>query len=237
VILKYLVEFVKRNEYAGGVKTYGQYCALARGLDMVGDRWTLLIVRELLSLGECRYSDLQRGLPGIATNLLAQRLREMEEAGLVRRIALPPPVNAVVFALTERGEALHEVVREFVKWGAPLMAAPSPDDTFRSHWLLLPLRGLCRDNDPRGGRVVVRVGTVHDGCDITAQSGVIKVNASHFGEDPHATVTGDPGGLVALFTGQLLIESAGDSGVFIDGDISAVRRVIGGMVPAPMIGA
>jgi DNA-binding HxlR family transcriptional regulator len=214
------------------VKTYRQYCALARGLDLVGDRWTLLIVRELLSLGECRYSDLQRGLPGIATNLLAQRLREMEDVGLVRRIPLPRPVNAVAFALTERGAALHEVVREFVKWGAPLMALPSPEDTFRAHWLLLPLRGLCRDNDPHGTRVVVRVGTVHDGCDITAQFGTVEVNPSRFDEDPDATLTGDPGALVALFTGQLPIEAAPDAGVSIDGATAAIRRVIGGVSTA-----
>jgi len=219
------------------VKTYGQYCALARGLDLVGDRWTLLIVRELLSLGECRYSDLQRGLPGIATNLLAQRLREMEDADLVRRIRLPRPVNAVVFALTERGEALHDVVREFVKWGAPLMAVPSPEDAFRPHWLMLPLRGLCRDNNPSDARVVVRVGTRYDGCDITAHSGTIEVNPSRFDGDPDATVTGNPGALVALFTGQLPIEAALRAGVLIDGATAAVRRVIGGMSTASTRGA
>ncbi|MHB1173454.1 MAG: winged helix-turn-helix transcriptional regulator, partial [Lacisediminihabitans sp.] len=109
------------------MKTYGQYCALARGLDLVGDRWTLLIVRELLSLGECRYVDLQRGLPGIATNLLAGRLRDMEEADLVQRANLPRPANAVVFSLTDRGAALEGVVREFIKWGAPLMSSPMPE--------------------------------------------------------------------------------------------------------------
>jgi DNA-binding HxlR family transcriptional regulator len=219
------------------VKTYGQYCALARGLDLVGDRWTLLIVRELLSLGECRYSDLQRGLPGIATNLLAQRLREMEDVGLVRRIPLPRPVNAVAFTLTERGAALHDVVREFLKWGAPLMAQPGPEDTFRAHWLLLPLRGLCRDNDPHGARVVVRVGTIYDGCDIIAQSGTIEVNPSRLDDEVDATVTGDPGALVALFTGQLPIEAAPGSGVFIGGATAAVRRVIGGMSTASVRGA
>ena len=215
------------------MKTYRQYCALARGLDLVGDRWTLLIVRELLSLGECRYSDLQRGLPGIASNLLAQRLREMEDSGLVRRTALPRPAHATALTLTARGAALQGVVREFVKWGAPLMAADEAQDTFRAHWLMLPLRGLCRDNEPHSGRVVVRVGTVDDGCDITADSGTVHVAPSHPAVDPVATVTGDSAALVALFTGQLPLEASSSSGLLIDGDAAAVRRIIGGMPTAP----
>ena len=74
------------------MRSYGQYCSIAKALDVVGDRWTLLIVRELLIRGACRYTDLKDGLPGIATNLLADRLRELESAGLIRREEAPPPV-------------------------------------------------------------------------------------------------------------------------------------------------
>src|SRR5690349_3680658 len=108
------------------MRSYGQYCSMARALDVVGDRWALLIVRELLTLGDCRYSDLRRGLPGLASNLLAQRLRELEELGIVRRRELPPPVGATVYTLTERGQELRGVVRELVRWGAPLMAQTAP---------------------------------------------------------------------------------------------------------------
>jgi DNA-binding HxlR family transcriptional regulator len=210
------------------VKTYGQYCALARGLDVVGDRWTLLIVRELLSLGACRYVDLQRGLPGIATNLLAGRLRDMEVAGLVQRSELPRPANAVVFSLTDRGASLEGVVREFVKWSAPLMGPPEREESFRAHWLLLPLRALCRDNDPAALQQIVRVGTVDDGCDITANDGVIQVAPSDPLAHPDAVVAGDPGAIVALFAGHLPVAAATEARLIV-GDTSAVRRIIGGM--------
>ena len=89
------------------MRSYAQYCGLARALDVVGDRWTLLIVRELLIGGACRYTDLQHGLPGIATNLLADRLRQLEEQGIVAREAAPPPVATTLFRLTPRGEELR----------------------------------------------------------------------------------------------------------------------------------
>ena len=103
------------------MRSYRQYCALARALDVVGDRWTLLIVRELGLRGASRYTDLQYGLPGIATNLLADRLREMEEADIVRRHVGPPPVAAALFELTERGEELAPVLMALGRWGTELM--------------------------------------------------------------------------------------------------------------------
>ena len=210
------------------MRTYGQYCALARGLDVVGDRWTLLIVRELLSLGAARYADLLRGLPGIATNLLATRLREMEESGLIIRSELPRPANATVFELTARGAGLESVVREYVKWGAPMMSPPKPDETFRAHWLQIPLRALCRDNAPEATPQVVRVGAAEDGCDIAVGAGRIEVTASLPTTDVDATVQGDPGALVALFAGSLPLDAALAAGM-VDGDVDAVRRVLGGL--------
>src|SRR6516164_7447818 len=103
------------------MRSYGQYCSVAKALDVVGDRWTFLIVRELLLRGACRYTDLRAGLPGIATNLLADRLRELESAGLVRREEAPPPVATTLFQLTERGEELRPAVEELTRWGLPLM--------------------------------------------------------------------------------------------------------------------
>ena len=85
------------------MRSYGQFCGLAKALDVIGDRWTLLIVRELLIRGACRYTDLRNGLPGIATNLLAERLRELEEAGVIEREEAPPPIATTLFRLTPRG--------------------------------------------------------------------------------------------------------------------------------------
>src|SRR3954468_24706379 len=102
------------------MRSYGQYCSVAKALDVVGERWTLLIVRELLAQGACRYTDLRAGLPGIATNLLADRLRELEAAGIVEREDAPPPIATTLFRLTERGAALEPVIYALGRWGAPL---------------------------------------------------------------------------------------------------------------------
>src|SRR6202035_111655 len=102
------------------MRSYGQYCSIAKALDVVGDRWTLLIVRELLIRGACRYTDLRNGLPGIATNMLVDRLRELEEAGIVTSEAAPPPVATTLFRLTSRGAALEPILLQLGNWGAPL---------------------------------------------------------------------------------------------------------------------
>src|SRR3954451_21819390 len=103
------------------MRSYGQYCAVARALDAIGDRWTLLIVRELLLRGPSRYTDLRNGLPGIATNLLADRLQELERVGVIAREEAPPPFAATLFSLTSRGRDLAAVLRELGRWGLPLM--------------------------------------------------------------------------------------------------------------------
>src|ERR1700730_780738 len=105
-----------------GMRTYGQYCSLAKALDLLGDRWTLLLVRELSLRGPSRYTDLRAGLPGVATNLLADRLRELEAAGVVAREEAAPPVATTLFRLTPRGEELKGALHELGRWGIPLMA-------------------------------------------------------------------------------------------------------------------
>src|SRR5258708_17889828 len=101
------------------MRSYGQFCGLAKGLDVVGDRWTLLIVRELLIRGASRYSDLRAGLPGIPTNLLADRLRELEAAGLLQREMVPAPATAAPFKLTPPGEAPQPAVAPVCRRAAP----------------------------------------------------------------------------------------------------------------------
>src|SRR5579863_7087118 len=111
------------------MRSYGQYCSVAKALDVVGDRWTLLIIRELLLQGPCRYTDLRNGLPGIATNLLAQRLRELEAAGVVAREDAPPPIATTLFKLTRRGRGLDGAISALGLWGAPLLAESAKDET------------------------------------------------------------------------------------------------------------
>src|SRR3954454_3993708 len=117
------------------VRTYGQYCSIARALDVVGDRWTLLIVRELLLKGPSRFTDLKNGLPGVAPNLLSTRLKELESAGLVGRAEAPPPVATALYDLTDDGRALEPVLRSLGLWGLRLMDAARAGDAFQAHWL------------------------------------------------------------------------------------------------------
>jgi len=113
--------------YNGGVKVYHQYCPVAHALDQVGDRWELLIVRELM-LGQRRYTDLAEALPGIRSNILATRLRDLEAAGVVRKTKLPPPWAVTVYELTERGRELDGVLRALASWGASTLGPPEAGD-------------------------------------------------------------------------------------------------------------
>ncbi len=119
-------------------RSYDQYCSAARALDAVGDRWTLLIVRELLG-GPRRYTDLHADLPGVSTDVLASRLKDMERDGLTTRRRLPPPGAAYVYELTRRGRDLLPVLQALGEWGAPVLDERRPTDAVRAHWFALPL--------------------------------------------------------------------------------------------------
>lgn len=114
-------------------RSYDQYCAVARALDAVGERWSLLIVRELLG-GPRRYTDLHADLPGVSTDILATRLKQLEGEGLVERRRLERPANATVYQLTERGAELRPVIEALAAWGTPELGAPRPTDAVRAHW-------------------------------------------------------------------------------------------------------
>ncbi|MFC8229244.1 winged helix-turn-helix transcriptional regulator [Streptomyces sp. NPDC057287] len=136
-------------------RSYDQFCATARALDSVGDRWTLLIVRELLA-GPRRYTDLHADLPGVSTDVLASRLKDMEQGGLAVRRRLPPPAAAAVYELTERGLGLLPVLTALAAWGAPSLGERRPTDAVRAHWFALPLlRAL--DGLTHGGVLEVRL--------------------------------------------------------------------------------
>jgi DNA-binding HxlR family transcriptional regulator len=119
-------------------RSYDHYCGIARALDVVGDRWTLLIMRELLA-GRRRYTDLQADLPGISTDVLADRLRDLERERLVTRRKLPPPGTAAVYEVTRRGQDLMPVLVALADWGAPELAVRRRTDAVRAHWFAIPL--------------------------------------------------------------------------------------------------
>jgi len=120
-------------------KSYQQFCGLARALDVLGERWTLLVVRELM-LGPRRFVDLLEALPGIGSNTLTTRLRALEEDGLIARGTLPPPVAAPVYRLTAAGRELEPVIVELGRWGMRRLELADAEGTFRAEWLLLGLK-------------------------------------------------------------------------------------------------
>jgi len=122
------------------MKRYGQGCAIARALDVVGDRWSLLLVRELI-LGPRRYRDLAAGLPGIPSNVLAARLKDLQAAGVITRRTLPAPTDVTVYELTGAGRALQPALTELLDWGRRYAPEPSPDDAAQPGWGLLAAAG------------------------------------------------------------------------------------------------
>jgi DNA-binding HxlR family transcriptional regulator len=134
------------------VKSYGQWCSLATALDVVGERWSLLIVRELFDAPK-RYTDLRDGIPGISTDVLAQRLKDLEDNGIVARRELPPPAASKVYELTPLGIGLGPTMTELMKWGSQLLGPKTPDLEFRPHWLVLGLKGMLRPNRAKDVRL------------------------------------------------------------------------------------
>ena len=122
---------------------YPQFCALARAAELIGERWTLLIIRELL-LGPKRFGDLLDHLDGISPTLLTARLTALIESNMVRRITLPRPVNAQLYELTEIGREIQPAIRELIRWGGRFLFPPVAGDTFQPDWVLLGLDAIAR---------------------------------------------------------------------------------------------
>jgi DNA-binding HxlR family transcriptional regulator len=206
------------------MRSYGQYCAAARALDTVGDRWSLLIVRELLLRGPCRYTDLREGLPGIATNLLADRLRELERSDIVTREQAPPPVARTLFRLTERGEQLAPVVRELVRWGVPLMSEPVGEDAFRSRWLELPVELFRTDRAPERAPTVIELRTGEEPMTVRAAGGEVRTSLGS-AENPDLVLSGNPQLILGVLSGRLELADASARGLECEGDTAALARV------------
>jgi DNA-binding HxlR family transcriptional regulator len=139
------------------VKSYKQYCAVAHALDLVGERWSLLIVRELIEHGPLRYSDLHANLARCGTNILATRLKELEHNGIVRRRKLPPPAASTVYELTEYGDELRQVLHVLGHWGARSLPPPTGNDLQEPGWLADALQ-VALPPCPTGSRIEFRVG-------------------------------------------------------------------------------
>ncbi|MEU0677958.1 winged helix-turn-helix transcriptional regulator [Streptomyces sp. NPDC006172] len=196
-------------------RSYDQYCSAARALDVVGDRWTLLIVRELLA-GPRRYTDLHADLPGVSTDVLASRLRDMERDGLATRRRLPPPGVAYVYELTARGSELLPVLQALGVWGQAELGERRPTDAVRAHWFALPLLRALADVGDGVVEVSLEEGEFH--------LFVGDRDAPVYGDgpapaDPDARVTLDAGTSEALARGELTLPEAVRAGrVGVSGD-------------------
>src|SRR5215204_4512149 len=194
----------------GEKRSYGQYCTVARALDVVGERWTLLLVREL-STGPKRFKDLLEGLPGIGTNLLANRLKTLEGEGIVRRATLPPPAGSNVYELTELGGSLEPVVMALSRWGARLLDAPREEEDLRAGWAVVAMRSAL-GRGATGGRT----GTYE--LRIDGEAFHVRVRDGEEGErveasqgpapDPDLVVVGEAESFLAVASGRLSPEKA-----------------------------
>ena len=200
------------------MRSYHEYCSVARALDVVGERWTLLIVRELMTRGACRYTDLRAGLPGLATDLLATRLRELQEAGVVDRHEVPPPTPATVYELTERGRALRPVIRELSHWGRPLLLEPA-EDHLPDSALLLGLEVAFRPDAAAGLEETFDIEVDGKPVAVRVRDGTVDVTPGSAGDHASVKIVTDRQGFIDLARGH-----AGD-GVHIEGDADALARL------------
>lgn len=199
------------------MKAYNQYCPIAHALDLVGERWSLLLVRELQH-GPLRYSDLHDRLPRCSTNVLASRLKELEAGGIVVRRRLPPPAASTVYELTETGAALRPVLAALAQWGARTLGAPPDDLETVPGWLEKALRTSVVSFVPEA-----RIGFVVGDERASLDAGVV---VPELLADADATVTATLGELYELVV-------LGDPRtVAIEGDRAAVERLAAAVAPS-----
>jgi DNA-binding HxlR family transcriptional regulator len=192
-------------------KRYDAYCPVAHALGLVGERWSLLIALELMH-GPKRYTDLVEALPGIGTNILAARLRDLEAGGVIARRILPPPAPAKVYELTEYGRGLKPAIRELALWGARSLGPPGEDDELFPGWLVNALDTVVAPVAPPGRfefRVGEEVASVVDG---EARPGGI--------EDPDVVIEGDPVAVHEMFVDRRLDRAT------VTGDRALLERLL-----------
>ena len=203
---------------------YRQFCGLARALDLVGGRWALLVVRDLL-IGPKRFSQLQDGLPGIPTNVLSSRLRELEEAGIVQRRAQPRPKGGVAYELTDFGRELEEPVMRLGFWGAKALGPPEATDFLSMDSLALALRGSFCPEKARGPRRLYELRVDGKSLRVEVNRGQVSVPAAS-AKEPDLVVEADAGVLSELLAGRLDVEAATNDGrVRLDGDRADATRL------------
>jgi DNA-binding HxlR family transcriptional regulator/putative sterol carrier protein len=203
---------------------YQQYCALARALDVAGDRWTLLIVRELAP-GPRRFTDLVDGLPGISRNLLTERLRTLERDGLIARQDLPAPAARQVYELTDDGRDLAHAMAPLIAWGARRLGERKPTDSFRARWPAVAMAGLADREAAHGVRESYQYLVGDSAFHFTVDDGSIRLHDGR-AQDPAVVLTTDEETWADIASGKIRFSSAIDVGALsVAGDPQAVKRL------------
>jgi len=210
----------KKKLTVASMKRYEQTCAIARALDVVGERWSLLLVREL-TLGPRRYRDLATGLPGIPSNVLAARLKDLQTAGVITRRTLPAPTDVTLYELTDAGRALQPVLNELLHWGLRYAPEPSQDAVAQPGWGLLGGAGRPAAL-PAGQTCELRVGP--EFFYLGSDAGALTVRRGP-APDGDAVVTMSADTLYSLLTGQITVTGAVRHST-VDGDTEIARRAL-----------
>lgn len=211
-------------------RTYGDACALARALDVVGERWALLIVRELL-FGPQRYSDLRQALPNASSNLVADRLRELEGRGVIQHRKLPPPAGSSVYELTDWGRTLEPVLLALGQWASSVPLPP--EATLSASSVMMFLRGVIHPK-PETSSIVCGLQLEDRMWTVRTVDGEIDVQ---YGEPADADVVlrADPRMLNALLSEPHILDAAlSEATIVVDGNVSALRELLqAAAIPTP----
>ncbi len=215
-------------------KRYDQYCPIAHALCAIGERWSLLVVRELLE-GPKRYTDLADGLPGVSTNILAARLRDLESSGVLQKRKLPPPAASTVYELTDYGMQLEEVVYAMARWGVRTLGPPGPEDELEPDWALNAFPALFNPTAAEGmsGRYVLKI----EGNDYTVllTDGRVSVEMGA-AADADFAATFDMETMFGLASGELPpAEAVAQGTVELDGDVATLERFFEAFNYAPRL--
>jgi DNA-binding HxlR family transcriptional regulator len=206
-------------------RTYDQYCAIARALDVVGERWTLLVVRELLT-GPKRFKDLLDGLPGIGTTLLTGRLKDLEGHGVVRRATLPPPAGSRVYELTDLGRSLEPVIMALSRWGLRLLGAPRQEDDLQPGWAMVALRSTIKPPAAGRTRETYEFRVDDEVFHVRAEGDDAKIRQGP-AADPDLIVDGDAETFFGVAAGRLSpAEAVGTGAIRVEGDREALARCL-----------
>jgi DNA-binding HxlR family transcriptional regulator len=212
-------------------RRYHQYCPVARALDVIGERWTLLIVREL-RLGPRRFTDLAEGVPGIGTSVLTTRLKQLERDGLISRRTLPAPAGSVVYELTEDAVGLVAVLRAMANWGISLLGQPRSDDHIQGHWLVLGLAVTAKPA-PSLPDAVYELRIDDDTLHIQVHGGLLQPFQGP-ASNPAATITLSATTLAAIASGALSVPSRrADKLIAVDGDPAHAQRLLESLAGSP----